>query len=203
MYSKACLILTLFIFLSGFGCNSTDAFKRKTGPKFAPETSSWIKNIEHSGATGMWLVTRGYHGSDHLVAVATNAYLSHAAILDLENRVVIEAIGKGVLETPLDKFLTASHRVLLVKPEGWTPKLGQEALARAKEQLGKSYDFLGTVGIPKKDRWYCTELAVWSLGGTVNKFGAHKVIRPIDMPKFGEVLFDSQNRDGKIEKVGP
>jgi uncharacterized protein YycO len=144
----------------------------------------------------MWLVVRGYHRGDDVVAVATNAPLSHAAILDLEQGEVIEAIGDGVRVTPLRALLQQSHRVQLVRPAGWTPDKGELAVQRARSQVGKGYDFLGVVGAPSRERWYCSELAAWSMGIPVDQLGAWHVLHPKDLHRKGALLFDSGARDG-------
>ena len=81
-----------------------------------------------------------------MVSIATNAPLTHASILDLERETVVEAIGKGVMETPLKKFLTETHRVLLVKPHQWTPEAGKAAVAKARGQLGKVLSWMSVRG---------------------------------------------------------
>jgi hypothetical protein len=171
------------------------------GPAFEAETQSWIRIIKARAGPGMWLVTRGYHQGDDLVAVITNAPFSHASIIDPEKGTVIEAIAKGVIETPLQKFLSETHRVVIVKPKGWTEEGGKVALQKSRKQLGKGYDFLGTIGAPSKKRWYCSELAVWSNGQEVNKKGPKNIYHPRALIKMGTVLFDSNNRDGAPESL--
>lgn len=190
----------LVAFLPLVGCAGTQALKRRVGPKYEAETRSWIAMIEQRGGSGMWLVTRGYHTGDDVIAVATNSPLSHASILDLQGKTVIEAIGKGVIETPLDKFLRESHRLVLVQPNTWTPERGRVALAKARAQMGKKYDYLGVVGLPARDSWYCSELAAWSMGIEVNRKGPKHVLHPRHMQRYGAVLFDSGQRDGKPDK---
>ena len=75
----------------------------------------------------MWLVTRGYHTGDDIVAIATNSPLSHASVLDLEKLTVIEAIGRGVIETELTQFLRESHRLVLVDAREWTGRAQEGA----------------------------------------------------------------------------
>lgn len=188
-------LLLLSITLSA--CTGAEALRRKTGPEYVAETQSWEQVIAQRGEQGMWLVVRGYHAGDDVVAVATNAPLSHAVVLDKERGEVIEAIGGGVKVTPLAKLLRESHRLQLIRPEGWTPALGAEAVKRARTQVGKKYDFLGVVGAPKGDRWYCSELVAWSMGVPVNKLGPWHVLHPKDLHKKGALLFDSGARDGK------
>ncbi len=179
------------------GCAGTAALKRKTGPAYEAETQSWIEAVRRLGGPGMWLVVRGYHRGDDVVAVASNSPLSHAAIIGAATGEVIEAVGEGVRSTTLSKLLHESHRVQIVKPRGWTPALGATAVTRARTQLGKGYDFLGVIGAPDKKRWYCSELAAWSMGVPVDKRGAWHVIHPKDLHKQGTLLFDSGARDGK------
>ena len=183
------------------GCAGTEALKRREGPEYAAETASWREALDRLGQSGMWLVTRGYHKGDDLIAVASNAPLSHASILDKENQAVVEAIGEGVVVTDLGKFLEETHRLVLVQPERWTPKEGLEALARARSQVGQGYDFLGIVGIPQEERWYCSELAAWSMGIRVNHRGPQHVLHPLKLLEQGQVLFDSKGRDGAPEPI--
>lgn len=83
------------------------------------------------------------------------------AILDVGKREIVEAVGKGVVVTPLDRYLSESHRVLIIEPDGWSPERGREALARARSQVGAGYDYLGIVGAPDDERFYCLELTAW------------------------------------------
>ncbi len=189
-------VLFLLIFISA-GCAGFQGLKRYTGPEYEAETSSWQKQIRDHAGNGMWLVTRGYHSGDDVVAIATVSSLSHAAVLDLESQTVIEAIGQGVVETRLQKFLSQCHRVVLVRPDDWTITKGAKAVASARGKLGEKYDFLGTVGLPREKRWYCSELAVWSMGIPVNRQGPQNVLHPRSMLKMGTILFDSGQRDGQ------
>jgi uncharacterized protein YycO len=192
---KRALLIVLCLLVNG--CAGTQGLKRRMGPEHAAETRSWLRALKTKGGPGMWIISRGYHGGDDLVAVTTNSPLSHASVLDPEGGRVIEAIGSGVQENGLSRFLEESHRVVLVRPEGWTPASGRQALDRAVEQIGKGYDFLGIIGVPSKKRWYCSELACWSMGLEVDRLGAHRVIHPRKLVKLGTVLFDSGQRDAQ------
>ena len=151
----------LSILLHSVGCAGLSGFARRTGPAYEAEVQSWQQIIQDKGGNGMWLVNRGYRLGDDIVATATGSVFPHAAILDHENEVVIEALWAGNVVTPLDEFIALSHRVALVQPEGWTPEAGDAALAKARSQLGKKYDFAGILGLPGSNRWYCSELATW------------------------------------------
>ena len=181
-------------------CAGLQGLKRHTGPEYEAETKSWMQVLKNQGGNGMWLVTRGYYPGDDVVAIATGAPLSHAAVLDRDKLQVIEAVGKGVLATDLKKFLRESHRMVLIQPPDWTAAKGQATVARARSKIGEGYDFLGTVGLPDDKRWYCSELAIWSSGVKVDRIGPENILHPKSMLKLGKVLFDSGQRDGQPDK---
>ena len=182
-------------------CAGRRALDRKMGPRYEPETQSWLAVVRAVGGTGMWIVSRGYHTGDDFVAIASNASFSHTSILDLERSEVIEAVAAGVVVTPLDKYLRETHRLRVVRPRGWTAERGTEALARARSKIGAPYDYLGIVGVPDDDRFYCSELAAWSMGIVVDRPGPHRVLHPKKMHELGEILFDSGDRDGAPDEV--
>ena len=186
----------LSILLHSVGCAGLSGFARRTGPAYEAEVQSWQQIIQDKGGNGMWLVNRGYRLGDDIVATATGSVFPHAAILDHENEVVIEALWAGNVVTPLDEFIALSHRVALVQPEGWTPEAGDAALAKARSQLGKKYDFAGILGLPGSNRWYCSELATWCWGRPADRLGPWYVIHPRRLLKMGSVVFDSGSRDG-------
>lgn len=177
-------------------CQGARGCQRKRGPEYEAETASWLAVIRARGGDGMWMVSRGYHLGDDIIAVATNSPVSHASVLDHAGERVIEALGKGVVRTPLATFLHESHRVLLLRPHDWTPERGAAALARAERAIGSGYDFLGIVGAPSSTHFYCSELALWSMGIGVDRPGPQHVMHPRDLDHFAEVLFDSGDRDG-------
>lgn len=178
-------------------CGGADGLVRKTGPEYESETRSWLESVRVLSGHGYWLVTRGYHRGDDAVAMATNQRWSHASIVDLENLEVIEAVGQGVIQTPLFRFLREAHRVRIIRPKGWTPDKGREAVARARSKVGSSYDFLGVVGAPSDQRFYCSELAAWSMGLEVDRKGASHVLHPASMHELGDLLWEAGPRDGK------
>ena len=181
-------------------CAGFQGLKRYKGPKYEAETDSWLQVIQDRAGNGMWLITRGYHAGDDVVAIATAAPLSHAAVLDFDKLQVIEAVGKGVVETDLKKFLREAHRMVLIEPNEWTSENGRTATTRACSRIGEGYDFLGTVGLPNDQRWYCSELAIWASGVKVDRIGPKNVLHPKSMLKLGTVLFDSGQRDGQPDK---
>ena len=203
--TRTALAVGLFLVLTNPSCScaGAQALKRNMGPLYEAETQSWLDRLDRDAATGMWLVTRGYHTGDDLVAMATNSPLSHASILDLERSSVIEAVAQGVIETDLRQFLRETHRLVLIKPTNWTPENGHIAVAKAREEIGKKYDYLGVVGLPKRDNWYCSELAAWSMGIEVQRKGPEHVLHPRNMHLYGETLFDTGSRDSQPDNVEP
>ena len=183
------------------GCASFDGFVRKTGPEYEAEIQSWQRIIEAKGGNGMWLVSRGYRAGDNLVAISTFSRYSHIGILNHDQGKVIEPLWPGNVETPLKQFLDISHRVVLVQPDSWTPEKGSQALAKARSQLGKKYDFSGLIGLPSSNRWYCSELASWCWGRQSDRFGPWYVIHPRRHLKMGRTLFESGPRDGQPDEV--
>ena len=178
-------------------CQGARGCKRRRGAEYEDETASWLAALRQAGGDGMWLVSRGYHLGDDVIAMATNSPLSHASVLDLGRGEIIEAVGRGVKVTPLEPFLRDSHRVQLIRPSGWTTESGAAALARAREAVGKKYDLFGIVGAPSSDHFYCSELAVWSMEIEVDRAGPHHVLHPRNLHELGTLLFDSRERDGE------
>lgn len=96
---------------------------------------------------------------------------SHCGVVDLERGVIIEAqVWRGVIETPLDEFEAHYPSTEIVRIDCPFP---EHALAFARTQVGKPYDYLGAVGVPWRTRWddparwYCSELveAALAAGG--------------------------------------
>jgi len=153
-----------------------------------------VQLVKEKANQGDWLVVRGSHPGDQAVAAATMGWLSHAAVLDKEKGEVIEALAGGVQVTPLRKLLAAAHRLLIVRPQGWTPEEGKAAVARARSRIGQKYDWLGLVGAQQDARFYCTELAVDAWQGRKKGWTLGNPVRPEDVPALGHVVFDSGPR---------
>src|SRR6056297_872634 len=100
-----------------------------------------IKSIREHGITGDWLVTRGYHATDILVANATSSSISHVGIYNAETQRVIEAEGIGVHTTSLDDFVNKSYRLMIIRPRWLTSGNSQKVYSNADKLVGKKYDF--------------------------------------------------------------
>ena len=146
--------------------------------------------------SGDWLVTRGYHATDNLVANATGVPISHVGVFDADTLEVVEAEGEGVHLSSLREFVDKSFRVLVIRPRWLTAENAAPAVSHARSLVGSSYDFLGTVGFDYPDKYYCSELAIaiyepWY--GEREKFPG--VIKPGELYLYGRVVYDSRPRD--------
>jgi hypothetical protein len=188
-------LLLLLVFLLG-ACGVRVVVKPPPEPLRTEQTEAWHKEVLGLAKSGDWLILRGYHDTDNMVAAYTNHPLSHAVIIDMERQEVIEAVSKGVGLMPLRQRVHEAHRVLLVRPKWWTPERGKAAVAKARQKVGSPYDYLGTVGADDPKRFYCTELVTLVYG---DHFGPNEhfptVIEPGHMYLFGKLLYDSGSRD--------
>ena len=195
MLLRGLRVLRIVVFsslvLAVCGCASSRSTKRKSGPEANALTRSWRQQILRFGQDGDWLVIRGYNSTNHFVAVAGNAEFSHIGILDVSQGEVIEAASAGVCAIPLETFLEEADRVVLVRPGDADREIGRQALARARSRIGAPYDLLGTMGFPDEEKFYCSELAAWSVGMEVDRAGLGEILHPATMPRLGTTLFDS------------
>ena len=186
----------LLVFLALSGCIARPAVEVQDTAIHQAQNEKIIVAVRSVAVTGDWLVTRGYHATDALVANATGTALSHVAVYNADSQTVVEAEGRGVHTTPLDAFVNKSYRLLIIRPRWLTPDNADRAYARAEQLVGKDYDYLGTIGFDSPDRYYCSELAVsiykpWQR--PVEKFP--DVIKPGDLYLYGRVVYDSLPRE--------
>ena len=149
---------------------------------------------------GDWLVARGVHAADNLVASVTNMPLSHAAIFDAESEGVIEADGSGVHTTPLADFLANSQRVLVIRPIWSSPGNSRAAVERARSWLGKGYNFTGLVGLDIPERYYCTQVALFAYKPFITEKPDNpipRIIKPGQMYHWGRIMYDSGPTDAE------
>jgi hypothetical protein len=147
--------------------------------------------IEH----GDWVVIRGVTTPDNFIGTVTNMPFSHSAIYDAVNDEVIEADSHGVHITSLEEYLASASRVWIVKPMWATPETRPLAVAKARELVGRPYDWTGTIGIGLPDSYYCSELAiiVWRpfMGKNPMQNPIPQVISPGRLHHWGRVVYDS------------
>lgn len=158
-------------------------------------TAEWMSRLASDAQQGYWLVVRGTHFGDQVVAAGSGGELTHAALLDREAGTVIEANGKGVIETPLEELVAQAHRLVVVRPRDYSEEEGARAIARARSHLGYQYDWLGAaIGLGADRRFYCTELVVDAYRARERGWMPSGVIHPEHMERYGEVVFDSGPR---------
>lgn len=123
---------------------------------FALEVGDFLFQDTDGGplADAIETVTEGVNG----------ACLTHVGMVARMRRgrpVIVEAIGKGVVETPLDTFLSRSTdadgrpKVLVGRLRDPYRALIPEAVAWSRRQLGRPYDSVFILG---DDAYYCSEL---------------------------------------------
>ena len=168
-------------------------------------TDRWIEAVHERAEAGYWIVIRGTHIGDQFVAAASAGALTHAAVYDEERDEVVEAVGKGVIRTPLRELLSQAHRLVLIRPRDFTAEEGRAAVERARSRLGHDYDWLGTVGAQSDRSFYCTELALDAFRARERGWMPEGVIHPEHMEEHGEIVFDSTRRRddaARIEAIG-
>ena len=84
---------------------------------------------------------------------------------------VIEAVGKGVVITPLDSLLSQPGRYVAASVRKCDRR---QSVARAREYLGRTYDYLY---LPDNDDIYCSELVQFAF---VDRKG-QRIFQPIPM----------------------
>lgn len=191
--------LTLTLMIGLVGC-SNPIVVHPPATRLAREAEA-LQALIRLGQPGDWLVIRGYHATDNLVSALTQDPFSHVAVLDPARGQVIEAEGKGLHVTPLAEFVTKAHRVVLLRPL-WatTPERQQAAVAKARELVGRPYDFTGLIGLNSPDRYYCSELAVAVYAPYPSRRDhLPAVIPPADLIRWGTILWDS----GPVGEAGP
>jgi hypothetical protein len=187
----SCLVI---IFVTG--CLAEPVVHRPQREIAASQSAKFLKDIQSLAEEGDWIVTRGYHAGDVLVANATGIPISHTGIYDRELRQVIEADAGGVHATELSAFIEKSHRLIVIRPRWSTPESRRPAILRARELIGKRYDYLGTIGFDSPSRFYCSELAVqiyrpWHTSAD----RLPDVIKPGELYLWGKIMYDSLPRD--------
>ena len=96
------------------------------------------------------------------------AAVSHVALVDRDRGEVIEAVMfHGVRTRPLEDAIAAAsyHAIRTI-----TVPRPADAIAAARSQIGKRYDWRANLGVGLRtdwqdaDAWNCIELAAWAIG---------------------------------------
>ncbi len=159
-------------------------------------TAMWTSEVRRTARTGDWLLSRAYYLVSDLIVLGTSGEaLSHGSIYDASRDTVIESIGSGVREIPLEQFVARNHIVLVVRPSNMTAADGRAAVARARTRVGAPFDKTGMFGFDDPDRFYCSELVYWA-SQTAARTGSHeRIVTPSDLMKYGEIIYWSGERD--------
>ncbi len=165
-------------------------------------TERWLRTVQERAENGYWIVVRGTHIGDQVVAAGSAAELTHAAVYDRERTEIIEAVGSGVARAPLRELIAQSHRVQVIRPRGYSDEEGHSAVQRARSHVGYSYDWLGTLGLQSDRRYYCTELVLDAYRARERGWMPSGVIHPEQMTRYGEIVFDSGPRPRENPVVG-
>lgn len=187
---RACAIIAAVALVSGCATRSVEVPPEAVAK--AARDAITLSEIGALGKPGDWLVIRGYHTTDNLVASLTNKPFSHAAVLDPEREQVIEAEARGVHASSLAELVAKSHRLLLVRPMWADAASAAAAVVKARSLIGRQYDFLGLIGFSVPDTYYCSELALEVYRPFIH---ARDVIphpiEPGQLHHYGRILFDS------------
>lgn len=158
-------------------------------------TKRWAQVVRSQAEHGDWLLSRSYSlVGDVIVKVTSGESFSHAAIYDAERDAVIEAISGGIRYVPLEKFLTRNDHVMLVRPRGLTAALRSRAVLRARSKIGVGYDYRGLFGVEDPERFYCSELVLWSIDPRSRGQSVPLVISPADLLKYSRTIWFSGTR---------
>lgn len=188
--------VVLYILIALTGCVARPTVVKTDNAKHLAQNRIIEQKVIELAGTGDWLVTRGYHATDDLVSNTTGIPISHVGVFHAGMRQVVEAEGKGVHLSTLAEFVDKSYRLLIIRPRWRTDANAESAWANALKLVGKSYDFLGTIGFDYPDSFYCSELAVHIYREWFTKKERFpRIIKPGEMYLFGTVEYDSLPRD--------
>jgi hypothetical protein len=158
----------------------------------AGREAQMLTQVTALGVDGDWLVIRGYKSTDNFVVRFTSMPFSHVALYDATRREVLEAEKIGVHATPLAEYVKKAWRLLLVRPSWATAGAGVRAVARGRTLVGKTFDYLGLIGLNNPDKYYCSELTLKVYEGSIPADEPiPAVIAPGQLLFWGTILYDS------------
>lgn len=108
--------------------------------------------------------------TENAITAVTPGMIDHVAIM-ISADSVIEAVGKGVVTTPLDSLRAQKGHYLVARVRRADQR---KSLENARRYLGRNYDWLY---LPDNDAIYCSELVLLSF---VNKHGK-PIFHPVPM----------------------
>lgn len=108
--------------------------------------------------------------TENAITAVTPGMIDHVAIM-ISADSVIEAVGKGVVTTPLDSLRAQKGHYLVARVRRADQR---KSLENARRYLGRNYDWLY---LPDNEAVYCSELVLLSF---VNKHGK-PIFQPVPM----------------------
>ena len=161
----------------------------------AAVTAMWSHEIHGVAQDGDWILSRSYYMIADAISKTTGGVdLSHASIYDAKRDTIIEAVGNGVREIPLADLVQRNHYVIVVRPSNMTAEDRRRSLERARSRIGTPYDAQGLFGLDDKSKLYCSELVWWAAQGELRTGEHHRVITPVELMQYGEVVYWSGQR---------
>jgi uncharacterized protein YycO len=191
-------VILLVALVVGSGCSAGSVMvKRPTDARVNREvTVLWAKDVHRVARTGDWILTRSYSLiGDAITATTGGESVSHASIYDARTGTIIESVGSGVREVPLEELLDRNRHAIVVRPAGMTHDERVASVDRARSALGVGFDYAGLVGIDRGDRFYCSELIYWAADLEARTGQRPRIVTPSGLIRHGEVVYYSGARD--------
>ncbi len=191
--------LVTAIFAVGCGEPKSVLLKRPANKEAdAAVTQLWAHDIKNVAQDGDWILSRGYYmTSDAISAFTTGEDLSHASIYDAKRGTIIESVGSGVREIPLDQLIQRNAHLIVVRPSGMTTAERTRSVERARSRMGQKFDKLGLIGRGSEDKVYCSELLWWAAQMELRTGDHQTVITPSELMEYGEVVYWSGERNNE------
>lgn len=166
-------------------------------------TAMWSHEIHNVAQDGDWILTRSYYMiADAISKTTSGVDLSHASIYDAKRDTIIEAVGGGVREIPLADLVQRNHYVIVLRPSGMTPEQRRRSVERARSRIGTEFDKAGLFGFDNPEKLYCSELVWWAAQGELRYGDHHRVIAPVELMQYGEVVyFSGQRTDQQVMEL--
>ena len=161
----------------------------------AAVTAMWSHEIHGVAQDGDWILSRSYYMIADAISKTTGGVdLSHASIYDAKRDTIIEAVGNGVREIPLADLVQRNHYVIVVRPSNMTAAERARSVERARSRIGTPFDKAGLFGLDDPNKLYCSELVWWAAQGELRTGEHHRVITPVELMQYGEVVYWSGQR---------
>lgn len=139
-----------------------------TVPEVSPEKQAELKSKLKAGDVIM-TCDCSYPGWARMEYWTVRSNYTHAAYYAGDGK-IYEAVGGGVLETPVDDYFAGRQKFAIVRPDYKSAQDVQAATDFCKAQLGKKYDSVFNTG--DDSEFYCSELVFKALKNMPNPIEA-------------------------------